>query len=226
MRNNRRHVTHLSPLASAILAKNDPAFQPKRGTGKINVNLEHLEYHSEIQASPVTTAARTEAALTIVRVLSDPPQFVIIKDREKSRFGFPFGGREVGQDERNIFDKDLYETAVRETLEEIFFGVELDFDIEVTEKNFIGKIIVRGNRGNHDHIVYIFWTDVPANAPIRAGEEQEGAFPAPWKKILEFIEEGIFLPKHSNACIKFQRFCEKQGFTPLTLPPLMGEIVT
>lgn len=217
--------SNLNPLAAAILQKNDPAFQARRGTGKISVNLEHLKYHPEIQQAeiqqarrPTITAVKTEAALIIVRVLSDPPQFVVIKDIEKSRFGFPFGGRELGQTDPNIFDRDLCETAVRETIEEIFFGVELNFDIEVTDKNFIGKVVVQGN-----HIVYIFWIDVPADAPVAAGEEQEAAFTVPLGTIYWYIDEGMFLPKHSNAIIRFERFCEKQGHTPLTLPPSITE---
>lgn len=212
--------THLSPLAAAILEKNDPAAQWKRGTGRISVDLAHLEGHPEAQARPSisTIGARTEAAMIIIRVLSDPPQFVVIKDKEKSRFGFPFGGRETGQNEKGIFDKDISETALRESLEEVFFEVELDFDINVTEKSFIGKIVVQGN-----HVVYIFWIDVPEDAPINMGEEQEAAFTVPLETIYQYIEEGMFLPKHSKAIIRFERFCEKQGYTPLTLPPFITE---
>lgn len=139
----------------------------------------------------------TEGVLVIARILTDPPLFPIIKDQDKGLLGFVYGGRETG--ESGIVDKTIFDAAGRELSEELFNNnPPIKFDIG--PKNYIAKMTIASN-----HIVYAITIDLPPDTKLQAGEEQEAAFAVSAEKIEEYIEEGIFLPKHAKAWRLYQK---------------------
>jgi hypothetical protein len=151
---------------------------------------------------PVTTLARqriaardplrhSEGALMIFRLLSTPPQIIIIKDVEKETFGFPYGGREYGEVDPDLVDKDIFATSNRESMEEVFAAG--NFNPCLGQENLIGSITL----GMHS--IHVFFKDIPRYVQIKAGTEQEIACAVRSTEIEEFIEMGIFLPNHTRA---------------------------
>lgn len=132
----------------------------------------------------------TLGAGVIARFLSNPILYGVIKDSKKPLLGFPGGSKD--EPEKGIFDRDIYETAVRECKEELFSG--LDVEVKITQENFLCRIPV-----SETHALYFFVADFPAQTPYCRGEKQEAAILVPAEKIDEYISEGIFLPNHARA---------------------------
>jgi len=146
----------------------------------------------------------TRGVLMIVRFLTDIPTFAVVKDAEKPLIGFPYGGVEES-------DVDILFAASRETKEEIFYepenteGIQIDFS---PEGLFGETLLARRDQETGElqqHQVFFLTTDMPAGTLIHKGVDQTAAFRVTGEKIDKLIDDGIFLPMHTDAWRLFKQ---------------------
>lgn len=134
----------------------------------------------------------------IARKLSNSGSYkiVIIKDYNKNNgFKFPGGGVED-------FDATTKHTASRETEEEIGFSADSK------KFNYVGEFSVSKYNGEFAFF-QVYTVDIPKNALLIPGEEQEAVYEVYPYQIEEFIKNGIFLKNHAKAWELYKRYIEE-----------------
>ncbi len=137
-----------------------------------------------------------KGVMMIIEFDCEPARFMVIKDRDKERLRFPFGGMKVT-------DTTFDEGANRESLEEIGLALGLDID-----RNFVGEL-----SGGPNCTLYVFTTRVPyAKAfDIKLGEEQEAGAPFTADHIERCIEDRLFARNHANGWRMRKNWIREKG---------------
>ncbi len=116
-------------------------------------------------------------------------KLVVIKDRNRSRPSFPYGGVDKT-------DKDILHTAKREVVEELFSTNSRHIPRQLFQpKKWFELGLIR----QFNHIIHIFYTIIdPALARyLRGGLEQEWVSMESPEQIRLRIERGRFSPNHA-----------------------------
>ncbi len=181
----------LSPLAQAVIQQASREGHPlntkhhKKQNSENDDKRDIIGIHQEQRATHKTT-------IIIEMPMMGIPHYVVVKDENKSRCGFP-GGKQ------SPTDADIFMTATRECLEET--GIEAHF----SSADKVGEIPSHSDdRGKHT--VHVFTTHVPEDTPTFKGPEQTEIWLLTEIEIEERILNGEFLERHVEAWKMYKRY--------------------
>ena len=130
-------------------------------------------------------------ALTIIEYDFTPRMFEVIRDTDKLKMRFPFGGIQSTDDDSSGGSR-------RETKEEV--GLTLG---KLTKENFVGEL-----SGGPNCTIYIFAKTLPAELrhKVVLGEEQLDHAAMLMTTVDRFVDQGLLSRNHANAWRLFQRW--------------------
>jgi len=143
--------------------------------------------------APGISRVAYRGALTIVECQSNPLTVILIRDNDKYKIRFPFGGIQPD-------DPDPPNGSRRETKEEVGLGIG-----PLAEKNYVGEL-----SGGPNCTIYIFAKKMPAEArdDVVLGEEQIDHAAMLFGTIDRYIKLGLISRNHCNAWKKFLQWRE------------------
>lgn len=141
--------------------------------------------------APGVSRVPYRGALTIIEYMTTPPQVEVIRDVDKFKMRFPFGGI-------NAEDTEPVDGSKRESEEEV--GLRLG---KLTRNNFVGEL-----SGGPNCTIFIFAKRLPAEYKdtVVLGLEQKEHASILMDTVDRFVEQNFFSKNHANAWRLFQRW--------------------
>lgn len=184
----RRNLKRLRNRARQAKNSEQPEIKPEPRPVRVR-EAASTQSHTVQSAAIIETCG----AMVVVEIRANPPRVVMVKDKGKSKMGFPYCDALPGE--------NILETAQRTVLTEI--GPDIAQHTKFAATNIVTKIPISGRDESTGapkvHTVFVFKASVPDGVKILWGPDQENAFGVEYRDIDGYVSRGFVLFNHANG---------------------------